>query len=180
MYSVRAVDIFFKKSLTRRISGDINGYSYLSLSVQFCFTNLYLMFQIIKKMLGVGKSDAAALVREVVRGSEAQEVLFAPENATALQMYVECGHSFSPSSFLAFLEVAKRPLVKTYLEMGFELDDKEKHAVLELKDNELTQTMVDAGSWAPFPYGNCVNSPLKHHEADLHEHEMEAGGVVSA
>lgn len=139
------------------------------------------MFEKLKKILGVGKIDTAALVREVVRGEEGQEVLFEPENVKALQAYVEYGHSFAPRYFLSFLAVAEKPLVKTYLEMGFELGDKEKSAVLALEDDELTQTMIDSGSWAPFPYGNCVSHPSSnHHEIELHEHEQELGGVASA
>lgn len=136
------------------------------------------MFEKITEILGVGTTGTAALIREVVCGNEDQKVLFEPENAKVLQVYVECGHSFSPSCFLTFLKVAEKSLVKTYLEMGFELSDMEKSAVLELKDDELIQTMIDSGSWAPFPFGSGVHPLVNPQVLELHEYEL--GGVASA
>lgn len=143
------------------------------------------MFDKFKRLFGAGKADAAALIREIVRGHEAQSVLFEPENAHVLKAYVEYGHSFSPAFFLFFLQTAGRELVKTYLEMGFGLGDKEKQAVLDLKDDELSKLMIDSGSWRPFPYGSCTHHPVgKHHtrehDLDYHEHEGLVGAASLA
>lgn len=127
------------------------------------------MFERLKKLLGAGKVDTAVLVREVVCRRMAQSVLFEPENAQVLKAYVEYGHSFSPANFPLFLQKADKDLVKVYLSMGFELSDKEKKAVLDLKDEELSLLMVGSGSWCPFPYG----AHTRHSVVDYDDYELE-------
>ncbi len=136
------------------------------------------MFEKIKKFLGAGREQAAALVRDVIRGHEQQSALFEPENEQALKAFVEYGHSFSPHYFPTFLQVADHQLIKTYLEMGFGLSEKEVKAVLDLKDDELTKVMIDTGSWCPLPYGNALGHPAsKHHELD--QYDVPEGSRVS-
>ncbi len=134
------------------------------------------MLEKIKSLLGLGKVDAAALIRDIIKGHESQDVLFAPENAHVLKAYVEYGHKFSHGYCATFLETADRELVKIYLETGFELDDNAKSAVIARKDDELTQLMIDSGSWAPFPYGSCLSHPgaIHHDHHDFPEESVPA------
>ena len=46
-----------------------------------------------KKLFGFGKVSAPALIRDIIKGHESQDVLFAPENAHVLQAFVEYGRS---------------------------------------------------------------------------------------
>ncbi|MCM1323880.1 MAG: hypothetical protein NC218_06940 [Acetobacter sp.] len=147
--------------------------SIMMLTILFHLNNI-TMFAKIKSFLGVGKAEAAALIREIIRGHELQSVLFEPENKQALGAFVQYGHSFSPVHFPRFLQVADKALVKVYLEMGFELSKKNVQAVLDLKDDELNQVMMDSGSWRPFPFGSCMHHPTsKHHELEHHVENAE-------
>lgn len=142
------------------------------------------MFSKIRKLFfGAGLVDPAELVREIVCNRESQSVLFESGNAHVLKAYVEYGHSFSPASFLTFLQVANRALVKTYLSMGFELGETERQAVLDLNDDELTSVMIGSGSWSPFPsWNDLYHSAGKHCERELEAKAKELGptklGVV--
>ncbi len=141
------------------------------------------MLQKIKKLLGVGKTDAAALIRDIIKGHESQEVLFEPDNQHVLAAFVAYGHEFTPRFCAVFLETADRKLVKTYLEIGFELDDKAKQAVLNRKDDELSQLMMESGSWAPFPFGSCMHHSAHRHQELENEAEAQAetaGEIVPA
>lgn len=133
------------------------------------------MFTKFRKLFGAGKADTAALVREIIRGHEPVSVLFEAENKQALEAFVNYGHKFLPAYFPCFLQVADKALVKTYLEMGFGLEDKEVKAVLDLKDDELNQVMIDQGSWCPFPYGNCLHHSARRRQELDEQHELVAG-----
>lgn len=134
---------------------------------------LIFMLEKVKIFLGFGKAHAATLIREIIKGHESQAVLFEAGNEHVLAAFVEYGHEFSPRFAPAFLQNADRKLVKTYLEIGFELNDKAKQAVIDRKDDELVQIMIDSGSWAPFPFGSCMHhSSHKHHDLE-HEHHEE-------
>ncbi len=144
------------------------------------------MFNKLKKLFGVGKVEAlkaamleeqektATIIREIVSGHETQDVLFEPQNAHMLRAYVLYGHSFSPTMFPTFLKTADRELVKIYLSLGFELSDKEKKAVLDLQDGELSHLLMESGSWCPFPYSGAVHpSSISQHclsENELRQH----------
>lgn len=140
-----------------------------------------VMLEKVKKLFGFGKVSAPALIRDIIKGHESQDVLFAPENAHVLQAFVEYGHEFSPRHCVTFLKTADRALVKTYLETGFELSDAAKYAVLDRKDDELLQVMIDSGSWAPFPFGGVVRPDSTHHELEMETTAAaEHGSVVPA
>lgn len=146
------------------------------------------MFDKLKRLFGVGKVEAlkaamlkeqeetAEMIRQIVSGHEVQNVLFEPENGHVLRAYVQYGHSFSAAMFSRFLKVADRDLVKTYLLIGRELSDNEIKAVLDLKDSEFSQLLMDSGSWCPFPYGGTMHaSNASRHDAEHCAIEEELG-----
>lgn len=140
------------------------------------------MLEKVKSFFGFGKVNAAAIIREIIKGHESQDILFAPENAQVLAAFVEHGHELSPRFCAHFLETADRRLVMIYLEMGFTLNDDAKYAVINRKDDELVQVMMEAGSWAPFPYSGMVHIEHKHHELEMEAAvaDVANGNIVPA
>ena len=143
------------------------------------------MLEKVRNFLGLGKANAATLIRDIIKGHESQAILFEAGNEHVLAAYVEFGHKFSPLYVCEFLETADSKLVKTYLEMGFELDDKAKETVLARKDGELSRAMMDSGSWAPFPFGGCVHPDHQHHDLAIEAEiagaaAIAGGGIVPA
>lgn len=143
------------------------------------------MLEKVKNFLGLGKVNAATLIRDIIKGHESQAILFEAGNEHVLAAFVEYGHEFTPLFVRQFLQTADRKLVKTYLDIGFELDDEAKTAVLARKDDELSRAMMDSGSWAPFPFGGCVHPDHQHHDLAIEAEIARAaaiagGGIVPA
>lgn len=140
-----------------------------------------------KKFFGVGnnvareeatREEIAALVRAVAHGVESQNVLFQPGNEKCLAAFVEYGHSVDAAHLGNFFKEAPAELVKIYLERGEEISEENRMAILDRKDDAITEALLNSGSWVPFPYGSSLSHPL----AISHDHHdvPETGAAVLA
>lgn len=136
------------------------------------------MFEKLKKLLGFG-NDVAAQVRGIICGQLDEQVLFDPENKDCLKAYVEYGHKLSQDGLSVFFKVADSSLIKTYLEMGFEIGDKAKQVLLDRNEPELIQQMIDSGSWSPLPFGSCMHHPIGNHHMKEHSDGEEYSGAAA-
>lgn len=68
-------------------------------------------------------NDVAAAVRCSVNNTEAQRLLFLPENRRFLEAFVRYGHEFHYGITAGFVAAASPEMLKTYFEMGYLLDE---------------------------------------------------------
>jgi len=107
------------------------------------------VFRLLRR-LGFGQAKDVA--RQAASSPFMQQELLKPENKGYLKAFVMYGYQFSKEVLTKFLLESDKNIVRHYLEHGRALDEESITAVLDRKDDDLIQVMLDEKIWCPFPF----------------------------